>query len=707
VTPAATLPPLRQDLGLHPGPADTDGTPTWTLHDPAAHRFYQLSWPAFELISRWSLGTPEAVLAAVARETTLTLQPDDLDAVLQFLARHHLLLPHSAEHTRRLTLQAQSGRGNHAMWLLKHYLFFRVPLLRPEPLLRRLLPLTRGLFRPGFWWAVAAAALLGLFLVSRRWDEFTHTFSAYTSLGGLLGVGIALSLAKVLHELGHALTAYRHGCRVPTMGVAFLVMWPVLYTDTNEAWKLTRREQRLQIAAAGMLAELALAAAATLAWNFLPDGPLRAGAFLLATSSWLITLGINASPFMRFDGYFLLVDALNLPNLHERAFAQGRWWLREQLYGFGDPPPEVHAPARQRFLIAFAFATWLYRLVVFFGIALLVYHLFFKALGLLLMIIELGWFIALPVWRELQVWWVRRAELRWNRATRRSLAIAAGLALLVLLPWRSGVSAPAVLSHSDNLALYAAETARQTGPAVAEGATVTAGQLLVRLASPELEQRLQLATLQEALLRWQVEQQPLDSRLQQEGQALYERWQTAREEVAGLRRQREQLDVRAPFAGTVVAAHPMLADNAWFTRGERLFQVVGASGGLRVEALVDETELAALRHRAPGEARFIANLPEFGSVACNALQLDSINLRSLSQPYLASVYGGPISSLQQGQELRPLGAIYRARLTNCEPRPLPRELTGRVWLQGEHRSLAAAGWQQLVAWFRREAALGG
>ncbi len=705
MTPAATLPPLRQDLSLHAGPPDPDGAPTWTLHDPAAHRFYQLSWPAFELISRWPLGQPAAVLAAVARETTLALQAHDLQAVLQFLTQHHLLLPHSAEHSRRLARAADASRSSHAMWLLKHYLFFRIPLLRPEPVLRRLLPFTRGLFRPGFWWGVAAAALLGLFLVSRRWDEFTHTFSAYTSPGGLLGMGIALSLAKVLHELGHALTAYRHGCRVPTMGVAFLVLWPVLYTDTNEAWKLSRRQQRLQIAAAGMLAELALAAAATLAWNFLPDGPLRAGAFLLATSSWVITLGINASPFMRFDGYFLLVDALNLPNLHERAFAQGRWWLREALYGFGDAPPEAFPPARQRFLIAFAFTTWLYRLVLFFGIALLVYHLFFKALGLLMMAVELGWFIALPVWRELKVWWGRRSELRWNRATARSLAVALGLCLWVLLPWQRGVTAPAMLSHSESQALYAAETARQTGAAVPEGATVTAGQLLVRLTSPELEQRLKIASLQEALLRWQVEQQPLDSRLLQEGQALHQRWQAAREEVAGLGRQREQLEVRAPFAGTLVTAHPMLADNAWFTRGERLFQIVGAAGSLKVEALVDETDLATLRHREPGPSRFIANLPEFGSVACATLQLDAVNLRSLTQPALASVYGGPVSTVQLGQELRPLNATYRARLTDCEPHALDRELAGRVWLQGERRSLAAAAWQHIVAWFRREAVL--
>ena len=107
-----------------------------------------------------------------------------------------------------------------------------------------------------------------------------------------------------------------------------------------------------------MLSELGLAAIATLAWCVLPDGSLRSGLFLLATSSWIITLGINASPFMRFDGYFLLSDWLDMANLHGRSFALARWWLRECLFGLGVPAPETFRPGRQRFLIVFAVATW-------------------------------------------------------------------------------------------------------------------------------------------------------------------------------------------------------------------------------------------------------------------------------------------------------------------------------------------------------------
>ncbi|WP_148717616.1 HlyD family efflux transporter periplasmic adaptor subunit [Chitinolyticbacter meiyuanensis] len=697
------LPPLRQELTLHPGPPGFHGAPTWTLHDPAANRFYELSWPAFELLSRWSLGNADALLAAIAGETTLQLDHGDLEAVLQFLNQHSLLLSWRAEDSARLSRIATGQRMSHAMWLLKHYLFFRIPLLRPMPVLKRLAPRTRWVFHPAFWWTIAGFALTGLFLVSRRWDEFTHTFSAYAGLSGLLGIGIALSFAKVLHEFGHALTAYRYGCRVPTMGMAFLVLWPVLYTDTNEAWKLTRREDRLKIGAAGMLAELALAACATLLWSFLPDGPVRAGVFLLATSTWLITLAINASPFMRFDGYFLLSDALNIPNLHERAFAFGRWWLRERLFGFNDPVPEHVTPERQRFLIGFAFATWLYRLVLFFGIALMVYHLFFKALGLAMLAVELGWFIVLPIWRELKQWWQRRRELGWNRATRRTLVLAVVALLVVVLPWRGGVRAPAVLSASESQALYAAETAKLRGAAATEGSRVTAGQLLAQLDSPELDFRLEAARQREAQLRWQVEQQPFADKLQEAGDVLRRRWIAAREEVSGLALQRQQLQVRAPFAGRIVDANPMLADGAWLARGEKLFQLVGERNTLKVEAYVGEGDHDALRP--DGGGVFIANLPEFGRIRCRGAHAESVNIHALPQPYLASVHGGPISTVQQQQALVPLEATYRVRLGDCDHRALPAELAGQVTLERTHRSLAGQGWTWLAALWQRERGL--
>jgi len=706
--PQLALPELRQDLALHPGPDATDGSPTWTLHDPASNRFFALSWPTFELLSRWTLGTVDALLAAVSRETTLQLAAQDVDELVRMLGGNHLLVARSAQDTQLLAAHARAAKLSPSQWLLKNYLFFRLPLLRPMRWLQRTSPWVRFAYTPVFWLAIAALACTGLVLASQRWDEFTHTFVHYASWDGLLAIGIALSFAKVLHELGHAFTATRFGCRVPTMGVAFLVMWPVLYTDTNEAWKLTSSRERLAIGAAGMLGELALAAIALVAWNLLPDtpafGPLRSGAFLLATTTWLLTLAINASPFMRFDGYFLLSDAVGMPNLHERAFALARWWLRERLFGWGDAPPEVFNATRRRWLIGFAFATWTYRLVLFLGIALLVYHAFFKALGVVLMAVELGWFIARPVVREIKAWWQGRGRLRWNRASIRTAVVAGGLVALLLWPWQSTVRAPAVLAAQQSQAMYAPYPAQIASRLPKTGDKVRAGQALLQLRSPELASRLALARSREEQLRWQLSQQPFDEHLMEAGPALRKRWEAATSEVSGLQSELQRLSLVTPFDGTVVEVADDALEGTWIPGGERLLQVIGPRGS-KADAFVDE---AALDGLALGQrAVFVPVALEEPAVHCEVSGIDAVQLATLDVPGVASPYGGGIPAQRASDgRLLPLQPTFRVRLGQCD-RELPplSELAGVAHLQGPRRSLAGRAIRATAALWQRESAL--
>lgn len=697
------LPALRQELSLAAAPTNADGSPAWTLYDPAAHRFYQLGWAAFEIFSRWSLGNAEAIAAAVRRDTTLEVDVEDVLALAHFVVAHELVSASSAMDTQRLISANAMRRISPAMWLLKHYLFIRVPLIRPMPFLRWLSPRVQWLFRPGFWWLTLASALVGVYLASRQWDVFAHTFRGYAGWQGLLGIAIALSFAKVLHEFGHALTAYRYGCQVPTMGIALLVMWPVLYTDTNEAWKLRSRRERLHIGAAGMLAELALAAYATLLWSALPDGPLRAGVFMLATSTWIVTLTLNASPFTRFDGYFLLSDWLKVANLHERAFALTRWWLRERLFGFGDEPPEVFAPARRRVLIGFSWFAWLYRFVLFFSIALLVYHFFFRALGLVLMMVEISWFIVLPIAREAHVWWQRRADFSWNRPCVRTLLAALCILFMVCVPIRHSISIPAVLVRAEAQGVYASHPSMVREVLVHDGQTVAADTILAYLSSPELDYRLHAAEAEEATLRWQVEQQPFDDQLRRAGPALRKEWQTALETVAGLRAQEERLTLRAPFGGRVTDMNTDLRAGVWLKGGERLFDVIGGDG-VRGEGFAEESDLGRVEQGAAAD--FVANLPELSMRRCRVSGIDHVNLAVMDTLYLASVFGGPIPSrAEHGGAVLPLQSIFRVSFDHCATAgAVMRETPGRVVIKGEGESLVTHAIRRLDALIVKEMA---
>ena len=136
----SVLPPLRQDLSLHDGPPAQDGSPTWMLHDPAANRFYALTWSAFEILSRWPLREPAAVVAAVNQQTTLDIQTDDLEGVIEFLMQHSLLDASDPADSARLLKSAAAAKLSVPQWLLKNYLFVRVPLVRPAQWLERWAP---------------------------------------------------------------------------------------------------------------------------------------------------------------------------------------------------------------------------------------------------------------------------------------------------------------------------------------------------------------------------------------------------------------------------------------------------------------------------------------------------------------------------------------------------------------------------------------
>ena len=381
-TTTTSLPPLREDLRLYEGPPDADGSPTWTIGDPVRGRYFYIGYTAFHLLGKWHLAEPAQVLAAVNTQLVAPVGVAELEDMLFFLRANNLIAGHAPGQVQSFLAQVQAQKLGWLQWLLHNYLFIRIPLVRPDRFLARTLPWVAPLLSRGFLLIIVTLGLLGLLLITRRWDEFSRTFPYFFSLEGAALLGATLVFAKIIHELGHAFMAKRFGCRVYSMGVAFMVMVPVLFTDVSDAWRLPSRSQRLLIDAGGMLAELSLAAVATLLWSFLPDGPLRSAAFMLATVTWVTTVLVNINPLMRFDGYFLLSDLLGIQNLQQRGFALARWQLREWLFAFGEPPPEVLQPKRQSAVLIWAYCTWVYRFFLFTGIALVVYHAFSNCSGL-------------------------------------------------------------------------------------------------------------------------------------------------------------------------------------------------------------------------------------------------------------------------------------------------------------------------------------
>jgi putative peptide zinc metalloprotease protein len=657
----AGLPPLREDLLLQPATPGIDGAPHWHLYDPVRNRFFRIGWLEFELLARWrTAGTVGAACEAVRAGTTLEAEVDDVLDLIQFLQANELVRADARESRVGLHRMAERRMLTIWQWLLHHYLFIRIPLLHPDRFLTLTLPWIRRLLRPALVLTAGGLGLLGLSRVVLHWDDFARTFLYFFSWHGLLLYGAALACSKLLHELGHAYVAKYYGLRVPTMGVALMMMWPLLYTDTSEGWKLRSRRARLAIGGAGMVAELLLAGLAALAWSLLPEGAPKSAMYILAATTWVATLLVNLNPFMRFDGYYLLMDAIDMPNLHERSFAFGRWYLRRLLLGIHDDMPEPELAARRGWLIAYAWATWLYRLVMFIGIAAAVYYFFVKAVGIVLFAVEVGWFLVRPVWNELRAWWRLRARWLGRPQPLILLALLAGGVVLMAVPWRGEVVAEGYWQAASHTRLYPPTAARVERILVREGQAVSEGQLLFVLRAPELDNQWHALEARRAGLEAQLSGAIGDAALLERAVVLEQEYLAAQASLKAVREDMARLLVRAPREGHFRDLAYGLYEGAWVGPQQILGRVTG-SGQVQVQAFVAESDVSRLRIGAP--ARVLVRRAETSRHDAVVSSIDATATRVLPEALLGSPYGGPIAARQGPHgELSANEALYRVTL---------------------------------------------
>ncbi len=650
---------LREDLTLHKGPPDFHGAPTWTLHDPARNKYFALDWIAFEVISRLHTGNAAELCEEVNHTTTLNLDESDVYVVQKFLEDNELTQRHNQTSVDWLTKKRGSQHSNIWQTLIHSYLFFRVPLFRPDDLLARLIKHTTLFYSRLFFQLTTLALLMGIWGVFRQWHTFSSTLVDTFSWDGLAGYAGALCAIKVLHELGHAMTAKRFGCRVPTMGIAFLVMLPMAYTDVTESWKLESNRKRLWIAAAGIMTELIIASWSLLLWTILPEGNTRGIAFFIATTSVAATLAINASPFMRFDGYFLTCDLLGMPNLHERSFKIAKWWLRRRLFNLQDAIPEHVSLIRQRLMVLFAFGVWIYRLIVFTGIALLVYHYFFKALGIILFAVEVWYFLAKPIVSEFKIWHERRDDIAASAGRKPGFYVFWIIVILLVVPYDFTINTQGILRPEKLFTVITAEPAQVITIPRTTGTRVNSGQVLMSMQSPELQHKIAATRIKVATLTRQVSAAGFGAGTLPQQAILREQLASAQEELNGYISQQAHLEPTAPYSGEVFSVTPDIAVGDWLPKGMRLMSMANTDSWI-VDCYVEESDLGRIELGNWG--RFIPESPSLASLSLSVLTIERDVTRALTDAELAATAGGHILVRQQNNALVPERAIYRVRL---------------------------------------------
>ncbi len=700
--PEQPLPRLRDDLELVDNKVARGGSADRLIYDPLRHRFIQIDRSTFELIS---LLNQSASLEDWKRKAwdsfSLSMDRGAIKRVLSFLERSELLDHTQDGDWRALAQRRERSRKKVASRLVHSYLFFKIPIFRPQRFLEATLPLARPFMSRTAAFLVIVLGVTGLYLVSRQWDAFLTTFQHAFTIEGVITFAIALGLVKALHELAHAYVCVNYGCRVASLGIAFMLLTPLLYTDVTDSWRLKNNNQRLHIDAAGILLELSLAAIATFTWAFLPEGPLKSLAFAIATVGWIMSLAINLNPFMRFDGYYLLSDYLKVEHLQPRAFALARWHLREVLFNLKAPVPEVFPPRLHKILIVYAWATWVYRLLLFIGIALLVYTFFFKVLGIILFVIEILFFIAKPIWSEIKEWIAMRKEIFARKRTFVSVAVFIALFALLAFPWSTRVEIPALLTADDVKQIYPSRPAKIQEVLKRQGDPIKQGEIILVLQVPELTREMELTRVRMREIELRLSRRMADQHDRAETLVLKRELMSLKTKAQGLETESSELFIRAPMSGTVIEQNPLLHKGRWISKRERI-ALVGARAKWVINGYIAQADISRVHSGAEG--KFIPDDPLLPAIKVSLYSVLRSGTAALSYPDLASVHGGSIATRQEVQgSLVPVSAQFLATMhTDSINQPLSHTVRGLVHLEGSPQSILARLWRQVLAVLVRE-----
>jgi putative peptide zinc metalloprotease protein len=672
----------------------------YVLEDPFNNQFYRLRPAAYEFAVRLR---PDRTVDAVWNEC-FDADPEHApgqEEALNLLAQlhaanllHSALAPDSAQLFERYRKRRQREKTAY----LINIMFARIPLLDPDAFLKRSLPVARAVFSR-FGFAVWALVMLAAIKVGvDNFGALRNQSEGLLAPGNLFWLYVGLVLVKAFHEFGHAFACRRFGGEVHTMGVMLLLFTPVPYMDATASWSFRSRWQRAVVGAAGMYVEMFVAALAMFVWAATGPGVVHSVAYNMIFVASVSTVFFNANPLLRFDGYYILSDLLDIPNLHQRSTALLRHLVEYHAFGFKKSTNPARSRQETGWLAFFAISSGTYKAIVFSAILFFIADEFL-ILGILMAVVCAVVWVCRPIYR-LIVYLASSPRLERTRLRAVSVTLGAvGLVLGVLefVPAPNWFRSPGVL-QAQALSVVAAPVAGEVAEVLAaDGAVVTKGQPLVRLVNRELELRLWAALAQldetEALRRRALRQATADLA------PLATRAEAIRKLVARLEEDREALTVLSPQAGTW--SSPNLRDlvGAWVDRGLTIGQVVDGSQ-FYFSAIVSQNEASRLFTDAIRGSEVKLEGQAGVSLTVSERKVIPADRRSLPSAALGWAGGGNVAvdaSDNTGTQAREAFFEVRATIGNASSAMLRHGRGGRIQFELEWEPLL----QQWVRSFRQ------
>ncbi len=473
----------------------------------------------------------------------------------------------------------------------------RFPLIDPDRFLTATLPVLRPLFTRAGFVAWLALVLSGLVLAVLNWSEITANVSdrVFTTYNVLMLV-LLYPASKLLHELGHGYMAKANGGEVHEAGIMLLVLLPVPYVDASSSSAFADGWRRILVAGGGIMVELALAALAMIAWVHLPPGLWRAAAFNLMLLCSVSTLLFNGNPLLRFDGYYMLSDLLQIHNLDQRSRRFLLYLIQRHGFGLTKLETPVQTPTEAKWLAGYGIISFVYRIAIMLGIGVLVSKRYF-VIGVILAIVSLFQMLLLPVLRGLRYLFYDPA-LRDQR--HRAMWVTAGAAgafalLLLAIPVPYAQVAEGVVWVPDEAILHAGADGFVADLLATADAQVHSGQPLIALHDPVATTQVDVYRAQVAVADDRFNQVNLIDRVQ--GRLAADPLTRAKAALERAESRTSDLVVQASRSGRFVVPDAAHLQGSFVRKGDVLGYVIGGED-VAVRAVVPQSQIDLVRNRA-------------------------------------------------------------------------------------------------------------
>lgn len=491
---AGLKPRLRRHARLHR--TRYRGQIWYVMQDRTSGRFHRFSPSSFRVISMFDgIHTVQEVWDTACEQLDdETLTQDEVIRLLGQLHASDVLLGDIPPDIEELSDRGQRQRNRKLLMSFMNPLALRLPVLDPDDFVSATMPLVRPFiswFGALIWLAVVG---YGGFLALAHWDELTKNVVDRVLTAENLGLLLLCYVCvKAVHELGHAYFVKRWGGDVHEIGLMFLVFMPVPYVDASDSMRFPSKWHRALVGAAGILVEALLAALAMMVWLNAEDGLVRAFAFNVMLIGGVSTLLFNGNPLLKFDGYYVLSDLIEIPNLADRSKTFIGYLVKRYGFGMTEIDSPALAPGEALWFGFYAVASFVYRLFITFAIILFVSTKFFF-IGVLMAIwavmLMLGWPLLKQCWFLLASPALRHHRSRAFAVTGGVLALLAGGLFAVPLP-HATVSEGVVWVSGDRIVYSEAEGIVTTLTA-APGAQVAAGEAIATLDNPLIWARVRM-----------------------------------------------------------------------------------------------------------------------------------------------------------------------------------------------------------------------